>query len=96
MTKISVVVPAFNAEKTILRTVKSVLNQTFTDFELIVVDDGSQDSTLSLISQLKDSRIRLFSHQNSGANISRNRGLFNASGEYISFWMQMISGLMIS
>jgi glycosyltransferase involved in cell wall biosynthesis len=85
MINISVVVPAFNADKTILRTVKSVLNQTFIDFELIIVDDGSQDSTSNIISQVKDSRIKLFSYPNAGANVSRNRGIFHASGEYITF-----------
>jgi glycosyltransferase involved in cell wall biosynthesis len=85
MPLISVVVPAYNAEKTIKATVDSVLNQSFSDLELIVVNDGSKDSTLDILSDIKDSRLKVFSHSNSGPQISRNRGIQEATGEYISF-----------
>ncbi|MBW4685413.1 MAG: glycosyltransferase [Komarekiella atlantica HA4396-MV6] len=85
MPKISVIIPAYNSEKTIKTTIESVLNQTFVDFELIIINDGSQDSTLDIISQFKDSRIKVFSFSNSGGNVSRNRGLNYAVGEFISF-----------
>ncbi|MEQ9553739.1 MAG: glycosyltransferase [Coleofasciculus sp. G3-WIS-01] len=85
MSLISVIIPAYNAEKTIEETVESVLNQTFTDFELLIIDDGSQDSTLDIIKRISDPRIQVFSYPNGGANISRNRGLAQAGGEYVAF-----------
>ncbi|MBD6614690.1 glycosyltransferase [Komarekiella sp. 'clone 1'] len=85
MPNISVIIPAYNSEKTIKVTIESVLRQTFVDFELIIINDGSQDSTLDIISQFKDSRIKVFSFNNSGGNVSRNRGLNYAIGEFISF-----------
>lgn len=85
MPLISVVIPAYNAEKTIKATVESVLNQTFSDIELIVINDGSKDSTLNILSNIKDSRLKVISHSNSGPQISRNRGIKEATGEYISF-----------
>lgn len=83
--KISVVIPAYNSEKTIKRTIKSVLNQTFTDFELIIINDGSQDLTLEMISQIHDPRLKVYSFENAGGNVSRNRGLNLAVGEFVSF-----------
>ncbi|PPS40645.1 glycosyltransferase [Chroococcidiopsis sp. TS-821] len=83
---ISVIIPAFNAEKTIEETVKSVLNQTFSDFELIVINDGSTDRTLDIINNIKDARIKTFSYPNSGCvAASRNRGFTHAVGEFIAF-----------
>lgn len=82
---ISVIIPAYNCEKTIKLTIESVLNQTFTDFELIVINDGSQDSTLDIVSQIQDSRIKVFSFENAGGNVSRNRGLHRAVGNFVSF-----------
>jgi len=85
MPTISVIIPAYNAEDTIQETIDSVLKQTFTDFELIVVNDGSQDSTLETVSSISDSRIRVFSYSNAGVSAARNRGISEARGEYISF-----------
>ncbi|MBE9038750.1 glycosyltransferase [aff. Roholtiella sp. LEGE 12411] len=85
MQNISVIIPAYNSEKTIKTTIESVLNQTFADFELIIVNDGSQDSTLDIIAKFQDSRIKVLSFNNSGGNVSRNRGLNYAVGEFISF-----------
>lgn len=85
MPLISVVIPAYNAEKTIKSTVESVLNQSFSDLELLVINDGSKDSTLDILSNIKDSRLKVFSHPNSGPQFSRNRGIKEATGEYISF-----------
>ncbi|MBD2385715.1 glycosyltransferase [Cylindrospermum sp. FACHB-282] len=82
---ITVIIPAYNSEKTIKRTIESVLNQTVSNFELIVINDGSQDSTLDIISQLNDTRIKVFSFDNAGGNVSRNRGLNLAVGEFVSF-----------
>ncbi|MEH2280296.1 MAG: glycosyltransferase [Nostoc sp.] len=83
--KISVIIPAYNSQNTIKHTIKSVLNQTFSDLELIVINDGSQDSTLEVVTQIQDSRIKVFSYSNAGGNVSRNRGLHRAVGEFISF-----------
>jgi glycosyltransferase involved in cell wall biosynthesis len=83
--KISVIIPAYNSEKTIKTTIDSVLNQTFTNFELIVINDGSTDSTLDIVSQIQESRIKVLSFENAGGNVSRNRGLHQAVGEFVSF-----------
>ncbi|MEH2353705.1 glycosyltransferase [Nostoc sp.] len=85
VTIISVIIPAYDSEKTIKETIQSVLNQTFTNFELIIINDGSQDSTLDIITQIKDPRIKVFSYPNAGGNVSRNRGLNLAVGEFVSF-----------
>ncbi|NEQ65642.1 MAG: glycosyltransferase [Symploca sp. SIO2D2] len=85
MPLISVIIPAYNAEKTILETIESILQQTFADFEIIVINDGSQDSTLELLSGVKDPRLQVFSFPNAGLAASRNRGVARAKGEYISF-----------
>ncbi|MBW4615703.1 MAG: glycosyltransferase [Desmonostoc vinosum HA7617-LM4] len=82
---ISVIIPAYNSEKTIKATIESVLQQTFTNFELIIINDGSQDLTLDIISQFEDTRIKVFSFDNAGGNVSRNRGLKYAIGEFVSF-----------
>jgi glycosyltransferase involved in cell wall biosynthesis len=85
MPLISVIIPAYNAEKTIQETIESVLNQTFSDWELIVVNDGSQDRTVEVVSQIKDSRIKVFSYANAGVSASRNRGFEKSVGEFIAF-----------
>ncbi|NEQ65641.1 MAG: glycosyltransferase [Symploca sp. SIO2D2] len=85
MPTISVIIPAYNAESTIKETINSILNQTFTDFELIIINDGSQDSTLEVVSSISDSRIRVFSYSNAGVSAARNRGIAEAKGEYFSF-----------
>lgn len=85
MTLVSVIIPTFNSEKTIKETIESVLNQTLTNLEVIVINDGSQDSTLEIVKSINDSRIKVFSYLNAGANVSRNRGLTQATGEFVSF-----------
>jgi glycosyltransferase involved in cell wall biosynthesis len=82
---ISVVLPVYNGEKTITETINSVLKQTFTDFELIVINDGSQDSTLNIINEITDPRIQVYSYPNKGLAASRNRGIAQATGQYICF-----------
>jgi len=85
MPLISVIIPAYNSEKTIQETIESVIKQTFNDWELIVVNDGSQDRTVEIVSRIKDDRIKLFSHPNAGAPASRNRGFNNSVGQFIAF-----------
>lgn len=82
---ISVIIPAYNAERTLRRCVDSVLAQTYTNFELIVVDDGSKDSTAELCDHFDDERIRVFHKNNGGVSSARNLGLENAKGDYVSF-----------
>jgi glycosyltransferase involved in cell wall biosynthesis len=85
MPLISVIIPAYNAERTIKRTIESVLNQTFSDLELIIINDGSQDSTLEIVSKISDPRIKVFSYPNSGSNPTRNRGFSHSVGEFVAF-----------
>lgn len=85
MPTVSVIVPAYNAEATILETLRSIQDQTFTDFELIVINDGSTDGTLALLEQVQDDRLRVFSYPNGGLPVARNRGIQRATGEFISF-----------
>jgi len=85
MPLIPVVVPVYNGEQTIKETIESVLNQTFANLELIVVNDGSLDSTLNVISNIKDPRLKVFSYRNAGVAITRNRGIEQSQGEYIAF-----------
>lgn len=82
---ISIIVPAYNAEQTILETLTSVLKQTFTDFELIVINDGSTDRTLELLSTVEDPRLKIFSYPNGGVPVARNHGLSHATGDFIAF-----------
>ena len=85
MPQISVIMPAYNAEKTIRQSIESVLNQTFHDFELMVVNDGSTDSTLEIASSIRDERIKVLSYANGGPSAARNRGIAHARGEFIAF-----------
>lgn len=82
----SVVVPAFNAERTIAATMRSVLMQTRSDFELLVVDDGSTDATAERVEGLAgDPRVRLLRQENSGVATARNSGIAAARGRFVSF-----------
>ena len=84
--KISVIVPVYNAEISLGRCVDSILHQTFKDFELILVDDGSKDSSgLICDSYLSDSRVRVIHKPNGGVSSARNIALETARGEYIAF-----------
>lgn len=88
MTRVSVIMPAYNAEAYVEQAIESVLAQTFTDLELIVVDDGSTDATPLIVQALerRDPRVRLLSQPNSGRPApGRNRALRVAVGDYISF-----------
>lgn len=82
---ISIVIPLYNKEKTIRRTIESVLQQTFGDFEIVVVNDGSTDSSLQVVNQITDSRIRLYSKENEGVSKARNFGIGMANGEWLLF-----------
>lgn len=82
---ISVIIPIYNASKYLKRCLQSVIDQTFKDFELILVDDGSKDNSLEIckIFKEKDPRISIISQPNSGSSVARNVGLDSSSGEYV-------------
>lgn len=83
---VSIIVPVYNAEKFIKTTIESVLNQTFTDFELLLINDCSTDSSIDVIKAFSDNRIRLINQkENLGAWAARNRGIKEAKGRFISF-----------
>ena len=81
----TVVTPTYNRKKTILTAINSVLTQTYTDFELIVVDDGSSDDTRSVVTGLGDLRIQYQWQPNGGGSKARNVGIDAARGKYIAF-----------
>lgn len=87
MPRISVIVPVYNTEKYLHRCIDSILAQTYTDFELLLIDDGSTDSSGAICDEyaLKDSRVRVFHKANGGVSSARNMGLDNAQGEWITF-----------
>lgn len=83
---VSVVIPTYNRAHLLGRAIKSVLDQTYTDFELIVVDDGSTDGTSEVVKSFNDSRLRFIrTEPNRGASAARNTGIQAAQGEYIAF-----------
>ena len=82
--QITVLMPAYNAEKYIGEAIASVLNQTFTDFELLIINDGSTDTTKQIIDSFTDSRIRLINQTNQGIAAALNIGLLNAKADLIA------------
>jgi glycosyltransferase involved in cell wall biosynthesis len=82
---VSVIVPAYNAEKTILETIQSIQNQTFSDFEIVVINDGSRDRTVEILGTIDDPRLKVFSYENGGLPVARNRGIEKAIGQFLSF-----------
>ena len=84
--KVSVIMPAYNSEVYIRESIDSVLAQSFTDFELIVVDDGSTDATASIVESYADNRIRLIRQPNQGVSVARNTGIEAARGGLSPFW----------
>jgi len=86
MPKVSVIIPTYNRAKLLPRAVNSVLNQTFKDFELIIVDDASTDNTEEVVRRYKDHRIKYIRHKtNKGISISTNEGINKSKGQYIAF-----------
>ena len=87
MVLVSVIIPAYNSESTIQATLDSVRAQSYTQLEIIVIDDGSQDSTVEIVASVAklDARIRWFSYSNAGPAIARNRGIEKATGDFLSF-----------
>ena len=85
--KISIIVPVYNVEQYLPRCIDSILNQSFADFDLLLIDDGSKDKSGTICDEYaaKDSRIRVFHKKNGGVSSARNTGLDNARGEWLSF-----------
>jgi glycosyltransferase involved in cell wall biosynthesis len=85
MPTISVIIPTYNRGYVIRQTLDSVLVQTISDFEILIVDDGSTDDTKQIIDEIKDSRIKYFYQNNGGVSSARNLGLKNAQGKFVCF-----------
>lgn len=85
--KISVIVPVYNVEKYLRKCVDSILSQTFTDFELLLIDDGSKDHSGEICDEyaLQDDRVKVFHKENGGVSSARNLGIDVAKGEWITF-----------
>lgn len=80
---ISVIIPLYNKQSSISKTIASVLNQTYTDFDLVIVDDGSTDESVAVVEAINDPRIRLIKQDNGGPGKARNIGISEANGEWI-------------
>lgn len=87
MPKISIIVPVYNAQSVLRRCIESILNQTYDDFEVILINDGSKDKSKEIIDEYKkkDSRVKAIHNSNNGVSETRNIGVTYASGEYIQF-----------
>lgn len=85
MAYFSIVIPVYNKEKFVAKTIESVLSQTFTDYEIIIVNDGSTDQSEAKISIFKDNRIQYYSKKNEGVALARNFGIEKATADYICF-----------
>ncbi len=82
---VSVIIPTYNRGAIIEKSIRSVLNQTYKDFELIIVDDGSSDNTREVVEAIGDERIKYHYQQNAGASAARNAGIMLAQYDYIAF-----------
>ncbi len=82
---VSVIIPVYNREKTLKQCVESVIAQTYKNFEIILIDDGSQDNSLKICKELQESdkRIKALSTEHIGVSEARNKGLDKAQGEYV-------------
>ena len=87
MDKISVVVPVYNVEKYLRKCIDSIINQTYKNLEIILVDDGSPDKCGEICDEYakKDNRVKVIHKKNAGVSSARNDGIDNATGEYIIF-----------
>lgn len=82
---VSVVIPTYNRKNSVQRAIQSVLNQTYSNFEILVIDDGSTDDTEAVVKRMNDSRIHYYRQENQGSQVARNHGIRLAKGEYIGF-----------
>lgn len=82
---ISIIVNAYNEEKHIKKCIDSVICQTYKKIEIVVINDGSTDNTLSILNSYDDSRLKIITHENKGLSLSRNDGIDNSNGKYVYF-----------
>lgn len=87
MNKISIIIPVYNSERYLKKCLDSILNQTYKNLEIILIDDGSEDGSLKIMNEYKknDKRIKIIKKNNSGVSSSRNIGIKNSTGEFITF-----------
>ncbi|MBU4376294.1 MAG: glycosyltransferase family 2 protein, partial [Candidatus Omnitrophica bacterium] len=85
MPKVSVIIPAYNCAKFVDGTIISVLKQDFSDYEMVIIDDGSTDNTYEAISRFSDRRIKYIHQINQGVGAARNTGIQKSNGEYLCF-----------
>ena len=87
MNKVSIIIPVYNVQKYLRKCLDSIVNQTFKNIEIIIINDGSSDNSLNICKEYskKDKRINIINKHNEGVSKARNTGLLYATGEYISF-----------
>ena len=85
MNLFSVVIPLYNKEQSIANTIQSVLNQSFQEFEVVIINDGSTDNSVQVVQGINDQRIRLIHQENQGVSAARNKGIEEAKNEWIAF-----------
>ncbi|MDP3465882.1 MAG: glycosyltransferase family A protein [Sulfuricurvum sp.] len=81
----SIIIPLYNKEKYVAKTIRTILSQTFQEFEIVIVDDGSTDQSVNQVKKIDDNRIRIISQQNAGVSAARNRGIAEAKYDLIAF-----------
>uniref|UniRef100_UPI002666B07F glycosyltransferase family 2 protein n=1 Tax=Holdemanella biformis TaxID=1735 RepID=UPI002666B07F len=82
---VSIIIPLYNKESSIRSTIDSVLNQNFSNFEIVVVDDGSTDNSSTIVKNINDNRIHYYYKDNEGVSVARNYGVQKAFGEWVMF-----------
>lgn len=82
---ISVIIPLYNKEEWVKRTINSVIKQTYKNIEILIINDGSTDNSLNKVSEIQDKRIKIFTKENAGLSSARNYGIKKSSGKYIAF-----------
>lgn len=82
---ISIIIPLYNKAESIKTTLESVLSQSYTDFEVLIIDDGSTDDSKNIVSEIHDDRIRYIYKDNGGVSSARNYGAMNAKSEWLFF-----------
>lgn len=94
--KFSVVIPLYNKQQSIVNTILSVFKQSYQNFEIVIIDDGSTDSSVDAVKSISDERIRLIHQENQGVSAARNRGIKKRAMNGSLFWMEMTFGSRIT
>ena len=94
MIKYSIIIPVYNAEKQLKRCIESIINQSYDNYELLLINDGSKDNSLYICNKYKSNKVRIINKKNEGVSCSRNLGLLYATGNYIMFvdsddWLEL-------